>query len=73
MYVSWFGICLVMSDTSLGFYWVGDQLIVQRIFCAKNEDHAKAGAILAGFLKLLPPFLFIIPGMCAVAIPKNFG
>ena len=47
------------------WYWCADQVIVQRILSAKNISHAKAGCVLAAFLKLLPLFLFILPGMAA--------
>jgi len=39
------------------------KVIVQRALAAKNISHAKGGAILAGYLKLLPLFLMIFPGM----------
>lgn len=45
------------------WYWCSDQVIVQRALAAKNLTHAKAGCILAGYLKLLPLFLIIFPGM----------
>ena len=45
------------------WYWCSDQVIVQRALAAKNLTHAKAGCILAGYLKLLPMFLIILPGM----------
>ncbi|XP_072036897.1 sodium/myo-inositol cotransporter 2-like [Amphiura filiformis] len=45
------------------WYWCTDQVIVQRALAAKNVTHAKGGAILAGYLKLLPMYLIIIPGM----------
>ncbi len=50
------------------WYWCTDQFIVQRVLSAKNEDEAKKGAIFAGFLKLLPLFLFVIPGVVAYAL-----
>jgi solute:Na+ symporter, SSS family len=50
------------------WYWCTDQTIVQRVLGAKNEDHGKAGALLAGFLKLLPMFLFVLPGLLCLAL-----
>lgn len=47
------------------WYWCADQVIVQRTLAAKNITHAKAGCVLAGFLKLLPLFTLVIPGMAA--------
>ncbi|CAH1778159.1 unnamed protein product [Owenia fusiformis] len=43
--------------------WCVDQTCVQRSLSAKTLTHAKAGMILAAYLKLLPFFMFIIPGM----------
>jgi SSS family solute:Na+ symporter len=50
------------------WYWCTDQTIVQRVLGAKNEDHGKAGALFAGFLKLLPMFLFVLPGLLCLAL-----
>ena len=50
------------------WYWCTDQVIVQRVLAAKNVAHARAGTILAGFLKILPVFMLIIPGMIARAL-----
>ncbi|OWF42638.1 Sodium/myo-inositol cotransporter 2 [Mizuhopecten yessoensis] len=47
------------------WYWCSDQVIVQRALAAKSIDHAKAGTIVCGFLKVLPLFLFVFPGMIA--------
>lgn len=47
------------------WYWCSDQVIVQRALSAKNMVHAKAGCLLAGYLKLLPMYLLVIPGMAA--------
>ncbi|XP_043106565.1 sodium/glucose cotransporter 1-like [Puntigrus tetrazona] len=45
------------------WYWCADQVIVQRCLSAKNLSHVKAGCILCGYLKLLPMFLMVFPGM----------
>ncbi|XP_033503286.1 sodium/glucose cotransporter 1 [Epinephelus lanceolatus] len=45
------------------WYWCSDQVIVQRCLSAKNLSHVKAGCILCGYLKLLPMFLMVFPGM----------
>jgi len=50
------------------WYWCTDQVIVQRVLSAKNIQHARSGAILAGFLKILPVFILILPGMIALAL-----
>jgi solute:Na+ symporter, SSS family len=50
------------------WYWCTDQHIVQRALAAKNLSHARKGTIFAGFLKVLPVFMFLIPGMVAAAL-----
>lgn len=50
------------------WYWCTDQVIVQRVLSARDEGHAKAGTIFAGFLKILPVFLLVVPGVIAVAL-----
>ncbi|XP_039627829.1 sodium/glucose cotransporter 1-like [Polypterus senegalus] len=55
---------LVFGLSILGiWYWCTDQVIVQRCLSAKNMSHVKAGCILCGYLKLLPMFLMVFPGM----------
>jgi len=53
------------------WYWCTDQYIVQRAISAPNETEARRGTIFAGFLKLLPVFIFIVPGMTALALAKS--
>ena len=53
------------------WYWCTDQFIVQRVLSASNSDHARRGAIFGGFLKLLPLFIFVIPGVIAHALAKT--
>ncbi|MBN1308796.1 MAG: sodium:solute symporter [Chitinispirillaceae bacterium] len=53
------------------WYWCTDQYIVQRVLGAQNEQVARRGSICASALKLLPVFIFIIPGMIAFAIAKS--
>ncbi len=63
----WTGI--VFGAPILGiWYWCTDQFIVQRVLSARNLAHAQRGAIFAGYLKLLPLFLFVVPGAVAYAI-----
>jgi SSS family solute:Na+ symporter len=55
------------------WYWCTDQVIVQRVLSAKDEGHAKAGTIFAGFLKILPVFLLVLPGLIAYGLyPSMF-
>src|SRR3989454_8481829 len=51
--------------------WCTDQVIVQRVLSARDEGHAKAGAIFAGFLKILPVFMLVLPGIIAFALFKE--
>ncbi|EMI55712.1 sodium:solute symporter [Rhodopirellula sallentina] len=50
------------------WYWCADQTIVQRVLGAKDEQHARQGPIFAGVLKILPVFLFVLPGLLAYAL-----
>ncbi|KAK7095161.1 hypothetical protein V1264_006606 [Littorina saxatilis] len=47
------------------WYWCADQVIVQRSLAGKTYDHSKLGCVLCGYLKLLPFFLLVLPGMIA--------
>ncbi len=50
------------------WYWCTDQYIVQRALSAKDVSNARKGALFAGYLKLLPVFIFFIPGVVAYAL-----
>lgn len=47
------------------WYWCTDQVIVQRVLSAKSIADARGGTVVAGFLKILPVFMLIVPGMIA--------
>jgi solute:Na+ symporter, SSS family len=66
----WPGMLLCAPIIGL-WYWSTDQYIVQRALAAPGEQQARRGAIFASFLKLLPVFIFIIPGMIALALAKT--
>jgi SSS family solute:Na+ symporter len=53
------------------WYWCTDQVIVQRVLSAKDEGHAKAATIFAGFLKILPVFILVLPGLIAFALYRD--
>jgi SSS family solute:Na+ symporter len=53
------------------WYWCADQTIVQRVLGAKDENHARVGPLFAGVLKILPVFLFVVPGLFAWYLFKN--
>lgn len=53
----------------LGFwYWVTNQYVTQRVLAAKSVEHARWGALLGGFLKILPLFIMVLPGAMAITI-----
>ncbi|XP_052020544.1 solute carrier family 5 member 4A isoform X1 [Apodemus sylvaticus] len=60
--IPWPGTAFGMPITAL-WYWCINQVIVQRCLCGKNMSHVKAACILCGYLKLLPIFFMVMPGM----------
>ncbi|MDE5784002.1 MAG: sodium:solute symporter [Prevotella sp.] len=66
----WLG--ALVGSAVIGFwYWCTDQFIVQRVLSGKNEKEARRGTIFGAYLKLLPVFLFLIPGMIAFAMSSK--
>lgn len=66
----WLG--ALIGSAIIGFwYWCTDQFIVQRVLSGKDEKQARRGTIFGAYLKLLPVFLFLIPGMIAFALSKE--
>ena len=60
---------IVFGSFIIGFwYWCTDQYIVQRVLSAKGIKEARRGTMFAGYLKLLPIFIFLVPGMIAYAL-----
>ena len=53
------------------WYWCTDQHIVQRCLAGKNEKEARRGTIFAAYLKLLPFFIFLVPGLITIAMVKQ--
>jgi solute:Na+ symporter, SSS family len=66
----WLGMLFCAPIIGL-WYWCTDQYIVQRALGAPNETVARRGTIFAGFLKLFPVYLFIIPGLICFALAKS--
>jgi len=65
----WYAFALGYPVLALWF-WCSDQTIVQRALGAENLKQAQYGTLFAGFLKILPPFIFLLPGIfAAVLIP----
>ncbi|XP_064172300.1 sodium/myo-inositol cotransporter 2 [Anguilla rostrata] len=58
----WPGVIIGMTIPSI-WYWCTDQVIVQRSLAAKNLLHAKGGSLLASYLKIMPFFIMLLPGM----------
>jgi SSS family solute:Na+ symporter len=63
---------VIVASMVIGFwYWCTDQFIVQRVLSGRNQREARRGAILGGYFKLLPVFIFLIPGMIAFALSQK--
>jgi solute:Na+ symporter, SSS family len=66
----WLGVLLCSPIIGL-WYWCTDQYIVQRVLTARGLKEARRGTIFAAYLKLAPVFIFLLPGMIAVALYKQ--
>jgi len=66
----WLGMLFCAPIIGL-WYWTTDQYIVQRALGASSETEARRGSIAAAILKLLPVFIFIIPGIIAFALAES--
>ena len=53
------------------WYWCTDQFIVQRVLSARNVVEARKSTLFAGYLKILPLFLFVIPGVIAFSLSQK--
>jgi SSS family solute:Na+ symporter len=68
----WPWLAILPGSAMIGFwYWCTDQYIVQRVLAGKNQQESRRGCILAGFFKLTPVFIFLVPGMIAFALTQN--
>jgi len=66
----WTGV--ILGSAIIGFwYWCTDQYIVQRVLSGRDQTQARRGAIFGAYLKLLPVFIFLIPGMIAFALNQK--
>lgn len=68
--MSWYSILLGYPVLGI-WYWCADQTIVQRVLGAKDENHARVGPLFAALIKILPVFLFVLPGLMFYAIVKS--
>lgn len=66
----WYSILLGYPVLGI-WYWCADQTIVQRVLGAKDENHARVGPLFAALIKILPVFLFVLPGLMFYAIVKS--
>jgi len=66
----WLGMLFCAPIIGL-WYWCTDQYIVQRVLGGPDERESRRGSICASFLKLLPVFIFIIPGLICFALAKS--
>ncbi|HSJ13861.1 MAG TPA: sodium:solute symporter [Longimicrobiales bacterium] len=66
----WTGILLGAPILGV-WYWCTDQFIVQRVLSARDLSQARRGTLFAGFLKLLPLFIFVIPGVVAYVLQQQ--
>jgi len=72
--LAWYSVLLGYPVLGI-WYWCCDQTIVQRVLAAKDEKSARLGPLFCAFLKILPVFLFVLPGVICVALvqQKTFG
>ncbi len=76
LYSEYPGVWVFIGASIIGFwYWCTDQHIVQRVMGQRKGEpsdqvmkRARRGTIAAGYLKILPVFMFLIPGMVASAM-----
>ncbi len=65
--VTWYAVFLGYPVLGV-WYWCTDQTIVQRVLGAKDEYHARMGPLFAGFIKILPVYLFVLPGIICLGL-----
>ncbi len=66
----WLGVMIASPIIGI-WYWCTDQYIVQRTLAARNLVEARRGSIFGGFRKVLPVFIFLVPGMIGYALHKK--
>ncbi len=68
--IPWYSVFLGYPVLGI-WYWCADQTIVQRALGARDRHHGQTGALFCGFIKILPVFLFVLPGMMAYALAER--
>ena len=66
----WLGVMIASPVVGI-WYWCTDQYIVQRTLAARSLKDARRGAIFGGLLKVLPVFIFLVPGMIGYALHQK--
>ncbi len=66
----WFAVLLGYPVLGV-WYWCADQTIVQRVLGAKDENHARIGPLFCAAIKILPVFIFVLPGLMFYVILKK--
>ena len=67
---SWYSILFGYPILGI-WYWCTDQTIVQKVLAAKTEKDGRDGALFAGYLKILPVFLMVLPGVIGYVLFKD--
>ena len=65
--LAWYSVLLGYPILGI-WYWCTDQTIVQRVLAAKSERDAQIGPLFAGFIKILPVFILVLPGVVGYAL-----
>ncbi|WP_206611044.1 sodium:solute symporter [Mariniphaga sediminis] len=68
--LTWYAVLLGYPILGI-WYWCGDQTIVQRVLGAKSKRDAMTGPVFAGFLKILPVFIMVFPGVLGYVLFKD--
>jgi SSS family solute:Na+ symporter len=68
--LAWYSILLGYPVLGI-WYWCCDQTIVQRVLAAKDEKNARLGPLFCAFLKILPVFFFVLPGVICVGLVQQ--
>jgi solute:Na+ symporter, SSS family len=68
--LNWYAVLLGYPVLGV-WYWCTDQTIVQRVLGARTSEDAQLGPLFAGFLKILPVFLLVLPGVIAYVLFPN--
>ncbi|MGB9836848.1 MAG: sodium:solute symporter [Candidatus Saccharicenans sp.] len=68
--LNWYAVLLGYPILGI-WYWCTDQTIVQRVLGARTQRDAQLGPLFAGFLKLLPPFILVLPGVIGYVLFRD--